>query len=104
MKIKYEAVFILKENCETKSVTAEIDNVIEEQKGKIFFREELGLRKLAYKVKGNSNGYYYVINFEADENLKNITGKIPTKINTIEEVIKYIIIKKNNNEEENIDE
>ena len=75
MNIKYEAVFILKENCETKSVTAEIDKVIEEQKGKIFFREELGLRKLAYKVKGNSNGYHYGLNVEADENLKNSLGR-----------------------------
>lgn len=103
MEIKYEAVFILKEICETKPIIEEINKVISEQGGNISYKEELGLKKLAYKVKGNDKGHYYVVDFETSEKLKDIIGKISMKINTIEEVIKYIILKKNT-EEENIDE
>lgn len=93
MNEKYEAIFIIKEDCDEKKIMNEIDNVVTEEKGKIYRKENLGLRKLAYEVKGYRNGYYYLINYEMLGNNKNSISKIEKQINTIEEVIKYIIIR-----------
>ncbi len=92
---KYEAIFIIK-NCDdadkVREVIDRINNMVISEYCDIFHKEELGVRKLAYEVKGEKKGYYYLINFKAPDSLED-TGKISIKINTVEEVIKHIIVK-----------
>lgn len=92
----YEAIFIIKEIEDEKKVDEvikKINNVILAEKAEFTKKEKMGLKRLAYEIRGQKKGYYYLVNFKTiDENGKN-TGKISAKINTIEEVIKYIIIR-----------
>lgn len=92
---KYEAIFIIK-NCDdadkVKEVIDRINNMVISEYCDIVHKEELGIKKLAYEVKGETRGYYYLINFKAPDSLED-TGKISVKINTVEEVIKHIIVK-----------
>ena len=92
---KYEAIFIIK-NCDdadkVREVIDRINNMVISEYCDIFHKEELGVRKLAYEVKGEKKGYYYLINFKSPDDFAD-TGKISMKINTVEEVIKHIIVK-----------
>lgn len=100
MNQKYEAIFIIKEDKElskTKEVIDRIDNIVTSMGFDIFYKEEKGIRDLAYKVKGEKKGYYYYINFKVSEDLQNEVNKISVKINTIEEVLKHIILELENN-------
>ena len=62
---KYETIMILTKDNEKlrKDAIAKIESFIKE-KGKLGKSEDMGLRKLAYEVKGNKEAYYYIINFE----------------------------------------
>ena len=92
MNKKYESVFIIKEDCNKKNIISEIDKIITTQKAKISRTDELGLKKLAYEIRKNKNGYYYVVYFEIANNNNQIV-KIQKQINTIEEILKFIIVK-----------
>ena len=59
---KFESVIIIKPEIEKKVIDAIIAEVNEKVKNlKV---EEIGLKKLAYEVKGNKEGYYLLFNFE----------------------------------------
>lgn len=91
---KYEAIFIIKNDDEIiKDIITTINYLVEEENCKIFKEEKIGLKKLAYEVKGEKQGYYYFINFETLSDEDNITNTIRAKINTIHEIIKYVIIR-----------
>ena len=73
-----------------KDAIAKIESFIKE-KGKLGKSEDMGLRKLAYEVKGNKEAYYYIINFEMQpddiyelERIYRIT----------DEILKFMIVKK----------
>ena len=93
MNKKYESVFIIKEDCNKKNIISEIDKIIEGQKAKISRKDELGLKKLAYEIRKNKSGYYYVVYFEITNDNNNPIAKIQKQINTIEEILKFIIVK-----------
>ena len=98
---KYESVYIIKEDCDKKSVIENINKMIKEQGGNIYHKEEIGLKKLAYEVKGYKNGYFYLADFEVAESSKNIPKRLSTKINTVEEVLKHIVLKIEDKDEYN---
>ena len=64
---KYEIMFILKSNEEEaiKSQVSELKAIITDMKGEITNEKEMGNRKLAYPIKKELNGYYYVMQVEA---------------------------------------
>ena len=65
----YENVFIFSGQLSQKSAQDKLQEFIEEiQKagGEILKKESWGLRDLAYKIKKNSKGYYYMINCKCD--------------------------------------
>ncbi|WDV45867.1 30S ribosomal protein S6 [Clostridiaceae bacterium M8S5] len=64
---KYEAVFIFKSNLEEADRVALFDRFkgIIESNGTIDNVDEWGLRKLAYEIKDERDGYYILVNFEA---------------------------------------
>ena len=93
MNKKYESVFIIKEDCNEKDIINEIDKIIEGQKAEISRKDELGLKKLSYEIRKNKSGYYYVVYFEITNDNNNPIAKIQKQINTIEEILKFIIVK-----------
>lgn len=90
---KYESFYILKEDCDKKAIIEKINQMVKEQGGNIYHTEEIGLKKLAYEVKGYKEGYYYLADFEVAESSKNTAIRLSKKINTIEEVLKHIVLK-----------
>ena len=64
---KYEIMFILKSNEEEaiKSQVSELKAIITDMNGEIESEKEMGNRKLAYPIKKELNGYYYVMQVEA---------------------------------------
>ena len=65
----YESVFILSGQMTQKSAETKFSSLkekINKSGGKILKTEFWGLRSLAYKIKKNSKGYYYLINSECD--------------------------------------
>lgn len=96
MDKKYESIFIMKniENMDKiKETIEQIKNMVISEGGNICYEDELGVKTLAYEIKGNKKGYYYLINFTISDSKKDIEGKIATKIHTLEEVIKHITVK-----------
>ncbi len=93
---KYEGIFIIKNHEDLnkiKEVIDKINNVVLSENANIYHKDELGIKNLAYEVKKQKKGYYYYIKSDVQDNKIDAVGKISTKINTIEEVLKYIIVK-----------
>ena len=70
----YESVFILSGQMTPKSAETKFGTFTEKiikSGGKILKTESWGLRSLAYKIKKNSKGYYYLINSECDTKILN---------------------------------
>ena len=70
----YESVFILSGQISPKSAEKKFNSFTEKinkSGGKILKTESWGLRSLAYKIKKNSKGYYYLINSDCDSRILN---------------------------------
>lgn len=99
MENKYEAVFIIKNPDDEENIKKnckKIENIIKENNFNIFKTEKIGKKKLAYDIKGEKYGYYLLLNFETKETKPNSLDKVNIGINTIEDVIKHIILKLEN--------
>lgn len=90
---KYETIMILDctitDECRNNAINR-IKKYIE-NKGKIEETQDIGKKKLAYKIQKNKEGYYYVIEFMAEpedipelERIYRITG----------EILKFIVVRK----------
>ena len=91
---KYESVVIVNPSVEEqamKALVAKFTDLINSN-GKVEKVEELGKKKLAYEIKKNSEGYYIVINFEANPEL--IT-ELERVYRITDEVIKFIVVRDN---------
>ena len=89
---KYESVVIISPSVEeekVKELSQKFTDIINND-GKLEKIEELGKKKLAYEVKKNKEGYYVVINFEANPNL---IAELERNYRIIDEVIKFITVK-----------
>jgi small subunit ribosomal protein S6 len=90
---KYEMMFIVKATNEGTVVAGTADDVkktAEINKAKVTDFKDLGVKKLAYPIKNEINGYYYVMNFEAN---KETVAEIDRKTSINENVIRHLIIK-----------
>ena len=90
---RYETVFIINPNVEETGVKALIQKFSDviNNAGKVENVEEMGKRKLAYEIKKNKEGYYVVINFEAQPELIKELERI---YRITDEVIKFIVVRK----------
>jgi len=89
---KYESVVIIDPSVEeekVKELTKKFTDIINND-GKVEKVEELGRKQLAYEVKKNKEGYYVIINFEANPN---IITELERNYRIIDEVIKFITVK-----------
>ena len=89
---KYEIMFILKSNEDTaiKKEISDLKKVITSMKGKITDEKDMGNKKLAYPIDKQVNGYYYVINCDANSET---VAEFNRKARINENVIRHIIIR-----------
>ena len=89
---KYEIMFILKSNEEEaiKNEVSELKSIITDMKGVITDEKEMGNRKLAYPINKEANGYYYVINCDANSET---IAEFDRKARINENVIRHMIIR-----------
>lgn len=91
---KYESVIIIEPNLKEKH----LEDVLKRINDKInkFSKEcevtKLGKKKLAYEIKHNKEGYYVIIEFEIED--KNAIQEIERFYRITEEIMKFIIVKK----------
>ena len=89
---KYETVMILDCNIseeDRKNAIEKIKNYIEKN-GEIRKTEDIGKRKLAYEVKKNKEGYYYIIEFST--NPENI-AELERIYRITDEILKFIVVR-----------
>lgn len=90
---KYEIMFIVKatmESADVKKSAETYKNLIETLKGKVVEFKELGEKKLAYPIKKELNGYYYVMQVEAN---KEAIQEFDRKIRLDETILRHLIIR-----------
>lgn len=90
---KYEMMFIVKATMEESSVKAAAENVkklAESLKAKVDSFKEMGQKKLAYPIKKEISGYYYVMTMIAS---KEAIKEVNRKMSIDENVIRHLIIK-----------
>lgn len=90
---KYESVIIINsslEDAKIKAVVEKFSTLINEN-GKVENVEEVGTKKLAYEIAKQKEGYYVVINFEANPAF---IAELERIYRITDEVIKFIVVKK----------
>lgn len=90
---KYEIMFIVKTTLEEKAVKETVETlskIITDMKGKILNTKDMGQRELAYPIKKEISGFYYVLTVDAThEAIKEFDRK--SSLN--ENVLRHQIIK-----------
>ena len=90
---KYEMMFIVKANADEKAIAKTADSlksVITSMKGEITDSKDLGSRELAYPIKKENVGYYFVVIFEATAEIIN---ELDRKARIDESVLRHLIIR-----------
>lgn len=91
---KYEVTVILSAKLEEEARTEVINKVksyIERYNGTVGEVEEWGKKRLAYDIQHQSEGFYYIINFEGDSETPN---GIESELRIYEPVLRYLVVKK----------
>ncbi|MCL2860654.1 MAG: 30S ribosomal protein S6 [Oscillospiraceae bacterium] len=92
---KYESIIIINPSVEEQGVKALIKKFSDliNKDGKVESVEELGKKRLAYEIKKNKEGYYVLFNFEAKPSE---ISELERNYKITDEIIKFIVIKKEN--------
>lgn len=89
----YETLYILNPQLEEeqlKELVEKFKNLIETHNGKITNLEEWGRRKLAYTVKNLNEGYYVLMNFEAEPAAASDLERV---FKITDGLVRYLIVK-----------
>lgn len=89
----YEIMLIFDASLEEDAIEKElqkITSIIEKDNGTIIDSQKWGVRKLAYPIKHQENGYYYIINFTSSEKAINEIDRV-NKIN--DKILRHLIVK-----------
>lgn len=90
---KYEIMFIVKATNESDQVSKVADSfkkLVTSMKSKVIDFKELGSKKLAYPIKNEINGYYFVMNVEANHET---ISEFDRKALIDENILRHLIIK-----------
>ncbi|MCE9656606.1 30S ribosomal protein S6 [Clostridium celatum] len=93
---KYETIFILHPSLDEEAVKANIEKfqgVIVNGGGKVENVDFWGKRKLAYEINKVNEGYYTLVNFEANPELPKELDRV---FRITDGVIRHIIVKQEN--------
>ena len=96
MMRKYETIFILHPSLDEESVKANIEKfkgVIENGGGTVENVDFWGKRKLAYEIAKVNEGFYTLINFEANTELPKELDRV---FRITDGVIRHIVVKQEN--------
>lgn len=92
---KYESVIIIRPNLskhELSEITLKLENKISEF-ATIIQKEDYGKKTLAYEIKGNKQGHYFVYQFDVDDNNKEKALKeLEYFYRITDEIIRYIMV------------
>ena len=91
--LNYEIMFIVKTTMEADKMKKTIDAMkkdITECKGKIVEEKDMGERKLAYPIKKELSGYYYVLKVEANSDA---IHEFDRRASINEAILRHLIIK-----------
>lgn len=97
----YETMFILKPTLVEEEIKARIDffkEVITKNGGEIETCLDMGMRNLAYEIKKNKRGYYFVTYFKAAPSL---ILELERNYRINEEILRFIVIKYESKKEQN---
>ena len=90
---KYEIMFIVKTTMESDAASKIANNYktfITDDKGEVTNFKDMGQRKLAYDIKKQNSGFYYVINFSAtSETIK----ELDRRLGLDENILRHLIIR-----------
>lgn len=95
----YEVLFIVKPTLTDEEVKTKVDfvkDVISKNGGEIARVEEMGARKLAYKIDKYERGVYFVIYFTAPTEL---IAELTRNIRITEDIIRFLVVKYENKKE-----
>lgn len=90
---KYEIMFIVKATMEAeaiKNASSDMQKLITSNKGKVLEFKEMGEKKLAYPIKKELNGYYFVMQVEATHE---IISEFDRKASINESILRHLIIR-----------
>ena len=90
---KYETVLIIDPNAESgdiERIMEDVQNLISGSGGEVIKVDRWGKKRLAYEVKGNRDGYYGLINFEAEPQFIQRLGRY---YGLTDQVIKYMTVR-----------
>ena len=91
---KYEITVILSAKLDDEARAAAIEKVkgyITRYNGTVGEIDEWGKKRLAYDIQHQNEGYYYIINFEGDQNTPN---ELESHVRIMEPVLRYLVIRK----------
>ena len=89
----YELMFIVKtaeESEGAKKIAKAYEKMITDAKGKIAESKDLERKKLAYPIKKEVNGFYYVIDFSAKQDL---ISELNRRFRIDEAILRHMIIR-----------
>ena len=93
----YELMLTINPEIETENIdiiVERISGIITNQNGEVVNVDKWGKRKLAYEVNGNTEGFYVVIVFKADNEA--IT-EIDRVLKITEEVLRFLLVRRDKN-------
>ncbi len=90
---KYESVYILRPDFDEetiKSMVERFSNVVIEQGGEVVKVDEWGIRRLAYPIEKYREGYYVVMNFNAEAD---VPKELERVFKITDGVMRYMVIR-----------
>ncbi|MCD5401762.1 30S ribosomal protein S6 [candidate division NPL-UPA2 bacterium] len=90
----YEGIFIIDAKLGEKEVEKAIvgvEEVIGKNEGKVEKRDSWGKKNLAYEVRGRKEGFYFVVNFQAEPRTMRELEK-PYRLN--EAILRHLILRR----------
>ena len=89
---KYESVIIINPTVEAEKIKTLVQKFTDliNNADKVEKVDEVGKKKLAYEVKKNKEGYYVIINFEAQPEL---IVELERNYRITDEVLKFIVVR-----------
>ena len=90
---KYEIMFIVKATMEEdaiKKTSEDVQKLINKKPSKVIEFKEMGRKKLAYPIKKEVSGYYFVMTVEATHDT---IKEFDRKVSINENILRHLIIK-----------
>lgn len=89
----YETIYIVKQDLDSKSLKdleEKYEGLLKLNKAIVEYKENWGLRNLAYKINNNKKGYYYMIVFNGE---KEAVSELERNFRIDENVIRFLTTK-----------